>query len=217
MKETIIRIQDDGKIIVEEHNGCILRVKHIEPDALVKCINSSTLRGKTASGLLPKNCISFTAYDNGTRDVCIVHTDDKADISYHDTIYADFPLPRLVFGFTIGKEGRIQGCRIGIVADDLVLKPSSPMLLYPFSNVDGFQLCTGNNAMPKCESLHQLSGLPYFILSMSNNNDYFQPRNNKQGLEMRDLLEHLKDKPPAYYYKEVLLPMKKSLQDFITI
>ena len=93
---------------------------------------------------------------------------------------------------------------MGIVADDLVSKPSSPMYIYLFSNVDGFQLCTCNNAFPKCDSLYQLNGLPYFILSMPNNNDYFQPRNNKQWLEMRDLLEHLKDKQPAYYYKEVL-------------
>jgi len=217
MNETIIRIQDDGQIVVEENNKGILRVKHIEPYALVQCINSSMLRGKLSSGLLPKNCISFTAHDDGTRDICIVHTDDKADISYHNTMYTDFSLPRLVFGFTIGKEGRVQTCHMGIVADDLMLKPSSPMYIYPFSNVSGFRLCTGNNTMPKCESLHQLSGLPYFILSMPNNNDYFKPQNNKQRLEMRDLLEHLKDKPPAYYYKDILLPMHKTLQDFITI
>jgi len=36
------------------------------------------------------------------------------------------------------------------------------------------------------------------------------------GLEMRELLEFLKDKPPEYYYSDILIPSNMTLGDFIT-
>ena len=89
------------------------------------------------------------------------------------------------------------------------------MFHYPLSNVSGFHLCTGNNIFPKCTSLHTLGSLPYFIMGMPNNNDHFKPENNKGRLEMRDLLELLKDKEQAFYYSDVLLPSGRMLGDFI--
>jgi hypothetical protein len=89
------------------------------------------------------------------------------------------------------------------------------MFVYPFSNVSGTHLCTGNNILPKCRSLHTLGSVPYYILGMDNNNDYFNPAHNKPGLEMRCLLELLRDKPPEYYYSDILLPSGKVLGDFI--
>ena len=59
------------------------------------------------------------------------------------------------------------------------------------------------------------SNLQKFILSMDNNNDNFLPSNNKPCLEMRDLLELLKDKQQSYYYEHILLPSGKILGDFI--
>ena len=82
------------------------------------------------------------------------------------------------------------------------LTPKSKMFIYPFSNVEEFRLCTGSNVLPSIKSLHQLNGLPYFILKMPNNYDY--------------LLEHLKDKDSQYYYDNVLIDMEKTLNDFIT-
>jgi hypothetical protein len=121
-----------------------------------------------------------------------------------------------MFGFHILREGRVGSCRLGIVGPDDVLKPETKMFVYPLSNVSGFRLCTGNNTFPKCTSLHTIGSLPYYILSMPNNNDMFSPQNNKPGLEMRDLLEVMKDKDPAYYYSEILIPSGKVLNDFIT-
>ena len=89
------------------------------------------------------------------------------------------------------------------------------MYHYPLSNVDGFHLCTGNNPFPKCENLYTLGSLPYYILSMPNNNDYFNASLNKQGMEMRDLLELLKDKDTAFYYSDILIPNGAVLDDFI--
>ncbi len=216
MNETVIRISEDGKVMVEKSVDGLKSVKQITPDSLLECINKSLVRGKVESGLLPRGCLSFTAHDNGDKDICLLFPDDKADISYFGTEYIGFPLPRLVFGFHITKEGRVGSCRLGVVDKDDVLKPETKMFRYPFSNVSGFSLCTGNNIFPKVASLHTLGSLPYFILAMPNNNDHFSPRNNKAGLEMRDLLEVCKDKDSTYYYNDVLIPNGATLNDFIT-
>ena len=125
-------------------------------------------------------------YKNGVKYhiITILHPDYKADISYYGTEYTDFPLPRLIFGFHISDEGRISGCRLGVVGNENNLKPAAPMFMYPFSNVSGTRLCIGNNTLPRVQSLHTLGSLTYHILSMDNNNDHFRPSNNKLGLEL---------------------------------
>ena len=120
-----------------------------------------------------------------------------------------------MFGFCITKENRISQCRLGVVANESHLKPTTPMFVYPFSNVSGTHLCIGNNLLPKCHSLHTLGSIPYYILSMDNNNDHASPSNNKLGLEMRDLLALLQDKQQEYYYTDILIPSKTTLEDFI--
>jgi hypothetical protein len=217
MNDVLIRIREDGTVAVEDTRDGVKGFKEISPNSLLKCINQSLLRGVVSSGLLPKGCLSFTAYDNGNKNIVILHQEDRADISYYGSTYPDFPLPKLVFGFSISKEGRISQCRLGVVGNDGNLKPTTPMFLYPFSNVSGINLCTGNNTFPKCDkSLHTLGSVPYYILSMDNNNDHFRPSNNRLGLEMRDLLELLKDKSAEYYYSDILIPSKMTLGEFIT-
>ena len=215
MSETIIRINDDGRVMVEKEIDGVRSFKQIDPDTLVDCLNQSMLRGAVSSGLLPKNCISFTASDSGERNFCLLHPENKSNVSYVGTVYKDFPLPRLVFGFRISKEGRIGSSRIGIIENADTLKPDTKMYAYPFSNVSGFRLCTGNNIFPSVKSLHTLSSIPYYILSMPNNNDQFKPENNKQQLEMRDLFELIKGKPPEFYYSDNLIPSGAILNNFI--
>ncbi len=55
----------------------------------------------------------------------------------------------------------------------------------------------------------------HFLLSIPNGDHSFNRLNNKLELEYRDLLEHLKDKDPSYYYSDVLVPNGKTLKDFI--
>jgi hypothetical protein len=215
MSEIILRIREGGDVSVEENRNGIKSYKAIAPDALLACLDKSLLRGTVSSGLLPRGCISYTAHDHGSKDVCILHAEDRADITYYGTPYPNFPLPRLVFGFHLTDTGRISQCRLGVVANDSHLKPTTPMFVYPFSNVSGTHLCTGNNVLPKCNSLHTLTSLPYHILSMDNNNDHFRPSNNKPRLEMRDLLVLLQDKSQDYYYTDILIPSKQTLGDFI--
>ncbi len=215
MSDVLIRIRDNGTVAVEDNRDGVKGFKEISPDSLLECINRSLLRGAVFSGLLPKNCLSFAAYDNGDKYISILHPESKADITYYGSPYQDFPLPRLAFGFHITKENRISQCRLGVVGNECHLKPTTPMFVYPFSNVSGTHLCVGNNVLPKCESLHTLGSVPYYILSMDNNNDHFKPSNNKLGLEMRDLLELLRDKTSEYYYTDILIPDKATLADFI--
>lgn len=215
MSDTIIRISEDGKITVERDLKGVKSFKQIAPDTLIQCIDKSLLRGAVHSGLLPKNCISFSAYDDGNREVVLLYPENRADISYFGTEYKGFPLPRLVFGFRLTAEGRVSSCKLGVVENAETLKPDTKMYHYPLSNVNGFHLCTGNNALPKCASLHTLSSLPYYIMSMPNNNDYFSNSHNKPNLEMRDLLELLKNKEPSFYYSDILIPNGAILNDFI--
>ena len=43
----------------------------------------------------------------------------------------------------------------------------------------------------------------------------FNYGHNKKGLEMRDLLELIKDKPPEFYYSDILISNGNTLSDFI--
>lgn len=215
MSDTIIRISEDGKITVERNLKGVKSFKQIAPDTLIQCIDRSLLRGTVHSGLLPKNCISFSAYDDGNKEVVLLYPENRADISYFGTEYKNFPLPRLVFGFRLTVKGRVSSCKLGVVENTDTLKPDTKMYHYPLSNVSGFHLCSGNNTLPKCTSLHTLSSLPYYIMSMPNNNDYFSNLHNKPNLEMRDLLELLKNKKPSYYYSDILIPNGAVLNDFI--
>ena len=139
-----------------------------------------------------------------------------ADITYNNTLYERFPLPKLVFGFQISEQGKVSNCRLGVVADE-ELKCSTEMFCYPFSNVrqSDFHLCTGNNVLPPYKSPSGISNLPGYLLCLPNNDDYFDVRDNRLRMEYRDLLEHLKDKDPSYYYSDVLIPNGKTLKDFI--
>ena len=213
--ELTIKIRKDGSVVVEDVHDGIKSYKAISPDSLLDCINKSMMRGSITSGLLPKGCVSFTANDSGERVITMLHPTERADISYFGTTYKDFPLPKLIFGFCISGEGRISNCKLGVVGYEGNLKPTTPMYFYPFSNVRGTHLCIGNNPLPKIQSLHTLGSLTYHILSMDNNNDHFIASNNKPKLEMRELLELLKDKEPSYYYEHILLPSGMTLGDFI--
>jgi hypothetical protein len=214
--ELIIRITGDGGISVEECNDGVKSYKAISPNSLLNCVNESLMRGGVSSGLLPKNCLSFRAGDNGSKDVCILHPEDKADITFLNAKYKDFPLPRLVFSFTANIDGRVAGRKLGIIENSGMLKPETKMYRWPFSHVRGTDICLGNNPLPKVESLHTLGSLPYLILAMPNDLDFFSAENNLLKLEMRELLELLKDKSQDYYYEHILVPSSMTLGHFIS-
>ena len=91
------------------------------------------------------------------------------------------------------------------------------MYYYPFSNVTNSNgsLCVGANTLPIYKTQHKAYNLPAFLLSIPNNMHSYSGSNNKLGLGYRELMEHLKDKDPAYYYSDILIPNGKTLRDFI--
>ena len=105
---------------------------------------------------------------------------------------------------------------MGVAADEKSTMETA-MYRYPFSNVSGTRgdICIGANALPKYKTPHALASLPALLLSIPNGDHSFNALNNKLGMQYRDLLEHLKDKDPSYYYSDVLLPNGKTLKDFI--
>ena len=215
----VIKISSEGCISVEEHSGGIVSHKDIDPDSLMGCINKSIVRGKIHSGLLPKNCLSFSKCDDGSKNssknICIFYPEDRADITFMKTVYRGFPLPRLVFEFMVNCEDRIYNSRLGVIDVDAIIKPSMKMFRWPLSNVSNTKICLGNNPLPICKSLHTLSSIPHLIMGMPNNLDHYSCDSNRKGLQMRELLELLKDKEQSYYYEHILVPSGTTLGDFI--
>ena len=69
--------------------------------------------------------------------------------------------------------------------------------------------------MPAYKKLHKAVNLPAFLLSIPNNMHSYYKTHNKLGLEYRELMEHLKDKDPSYYYTDILITNGWTLGEFI--
>jgi hypothetical protein len=206
----------DERITVEERRGDIVSVKLISPGDLIDVFRASAeAKQFFDTGFLPENCLSVKIYDH-KKDLAIWHPALYADITYQKTLYEHFPLPRLVFSFGYTPEGKTISYRLAVIADKTPT-PKTKLYEYPFSNVYSHTgICIGAaNSMPIHKSLRTLATLPNYILSLPNNDHMFNPKYNKLGLGYRELLDHLRDKPPEYYYEKVLVPRNGTLQDFI--
>lgn len=214
--EMVLRLREDKSIRLEFLEDGLKRTKVVSVDTLTDCVKKSLSGIRMTTGLLPTNALSVTIDQNSNQRYATVELpEERATVTYMKTEYPDFPLPRLLFGFRIEDSGRISGVNIG-VPDLGKLTPDTQMFFYPFSNVSRFHMCTGANSLPHIQSLQQLSNLPYYILSLPDNDDFYQERNNRLGMGHRDLLEHLRDKNRQYYYDQVLVPMPDTtLKDFI--
>lgn len=84
MSETVIRIRDDGKVQVESDRNGVKNFKQITPDSLVKCIDKSRLQGALHTGLLPKHCLSFSAFHDGSREAVLTHPENSAVVALLD-------------------------------------------------------------------------------------------------------------------------------------
>lgn len=203
-------------ITVEEKRNGVTRVKQIAPDDLIQIFATSTHEANyIETGFLPENCLSVRIR-NEKKEVVIWHPSLFADITYYKTLYEHFPLPRMVFAFEIGRQGKTSSHRLAVIADEKPT-PETKVYEYPFSNVYSHTgICIGAaNSMPRHKNLRTLAALPNFILGLPNSDHLFTPAHNKLKLGYRELLDHLTDKPPEYYYEKVLVPRKATLQDFI--
>ena len=210
-----IHISDSAEIFVEERKNGIKSCKCISLDDLLVCIKSSIREIKPVyRAVLPKNALFYSCCpETGSFSAAMEYPYNKADITYMNTEYRDFPLPKLVFGFKVAG-GKIKKVYLGITGNG-ILRESSLMYTYPFSNVSSdFILCTGGNSLPEIKSPYSLSNMPDYILSLPDNDDYYNIRHNRLELGHRELMEHLADKTPEYYYSDILIPSGKTLADF---
>lgn len=210
-----IHISDSAEIFVEERKNGIKSCKCISLNDLLVCIKSSIREIKPIyRAVLPKNALFYSCCpETGSFSAAMEYPYNKADITYMNTEYRDFPLPKLVFGFKVAGK-KIKKVYLGITGNG-ILRESSLMYTYPFSNVSNdFILCTGGNSLPEIKSPYSLSNMPDYILSLPDNDDYFNIRNNRLQLNHRELMEHLADKTPEYYYSDILIPSGKTLSDF---
>lgn len=214
--EMIIRIRSDATVLIEKHTGDIVNCKYIHPDDFFTCIKNSTAHIGIESGILPDNTVFYREEQDGTRRIILRISSGFHEITYYDSRYKAFPLPTMVFGFVLKSDRRISSKKLAIVEDG-ILKDESKLYYYPFSNVDqhSFEVCVGRNRLKDIHEIRQLGSLPHFILSMPNNDDYFNSKYNKMGIGYRELLEYLKDKEAEIYYSEVLIESKTNMQMFI--
>ena len=214
--EIVIRISpQEGRICVEENDNGVISRKSIDQDGLLQCFKNSLKYQEDAysSGFLPLNTLAV--YQCGdVRSFTVWYPRLYADVSLYDTPYPHFPIPRLVFGFSLSGEGKVSCCRLGVVADETPT-PETVMYHYPFSNVSGFHLCVGANTLPIYKKQYKAHNLPAFLLSIPNNMHSYSKTDNKLGMDYRELMEHLKDKDPSYYYTDILIPNDLTLQNFI--
>lgn len=217
--DTILRISPDrAEVFVEQEENGVISRKSIAPDALARCFLSSRYDDEVhATGFLPEGCFAAAMTPKHTW-YFIRYPELYADISYYDTEYPHFPIPRLVFGFQyLFREKKVVKSYLCVVKDER-LNPDTPLFVYPFSNVHGDNsICLGNNALPRYKDPARLHTLAAYILRFPNNNDMFFPHNNKLNLEYRDLLEQLKGKDPSVYYSHVLKEKGQTLKEFMNL
>ena len=210
-----IHISDSAEIFVEERKNGIKSCKCISLNDLLVCIKSSIREIKPIyRAVLPKNALFYSCCpETGSFSAAMEYPYNKAEITYMNTEYRDFPLPKLVFGFKVAGK-KIKKVYLGITGNG-ILRESSLMYTYPFSNVSNdFILCTGGNSLPEIKSPYSLSNMPDYILSLPDNDDYYNIRHNRLELGHRELMEHLADKSPEHYYSDILIPSGKTLSDF---
>lgn len=216
-EEVIVRISPSRNTIIvqERSSGGVLSYREIDPVEFYFALNGSCVGNEyISSGFLPERCLHVSMNAEERRFV-IWNPDLRADVIYRDTEYLDFPLPRLVFRLRVLADGRVADCSMGVVADEPPTE-DTPMFYYPFSNVyEDERVCTGNNILPRYKKLSAMKNFPRYLLGLPDNDDMFYSAHNQKGLDHKALLEHLKDKDPAYYYTDILVPNGRALSDFI--
>lgn len=207
-------VNDDLNLVVDDCRGKAIKHKVISLNTFCRMVEQNAEISDVHTGILPDRCVSYRESHDGNKFVVLDLGRFNVDIIYENTKYENFPIPRLLFGFVLDKGNQITEVKVA-VADMGTLRDDTPLYIYPFSNVKGFKVCTGANAMPKIKMLRQLTNIPYYIFAMSDNNDWYKPEKTKLKMEYRTMLEFLKDKDAKFYYENVLIKSGKTLDKFI--
>ena len=125
---------EDGIIEVEQKKGPLISRKEISRDQLLNCFRKSVYIREDAppvlsSGFLPLNTLAVRQTKESV-SVVVWYPRLRADLSLYKTPYPDFPIPRLVFGFSVGAaDGAVSACRIGVIADET---PTPDTIMYHY-------------------------------------------------------------------------------------
>lgn len=208
------------RVVMTNKKG-IVTTKNIGYTAFRECVTTSTvLSGGISTGLLPPGFLSYDYRYNGEAEETIsVFEYGKLyeDITYRETVYPDFPLPRFIFSFSANKKGLVKTVKIGIVPLNQPITDKTSMFYYPFSNIvdTPFHMCIGRNHL-LIKELSNIQSLAQVLVRAPNNDDLYRAEKNKPQLEQRDLMELLKDKDPQYYYDHILVPIPNvTVKNFI--
>lgn len=207
-RDVILRLSPTrNTIIVEEQKpGGIATYREIDPLELYYVINQSYASNDYLdSGFLPEHCLHLSM--SATEKYFVLWNPElRADVIYGDREYPNFPIPRMVFGVRVLENGKVAECSMGVVADEAPTV-DAPMFFYPFSNVHSDdRVCTGNNVLPRYRKISALKNFPRYLLGLPDNDDMYDREHNRLKLSHGELLEHLKDKDPAYYYPNAGTP-----------
>ena len=96
-----------GLLIVEEKKeDGVISCQQIDPFDLYCALNEGyNNKDFLSSGFLPEHCLSV-AMNGSERYFVLWNPELRADLTYLNTEYPDFPLPRLVFGIRMLNTGR---------------------------------------------------------------------------------------------------------------
>ena len=188
------------------------RVKFIDNEDLMHAIRQNSYVPPLHSGLLPPNCVALTTHREQWT-VTLTSDFDRCEVTYHNTMYENFPVPRLLLSCTINGD-KLKNFRLAIAAAG-ELTPQTALFQCPFPNVNGFSLCVGSNAFTGYDSIRKLRTLVHHVMAVPFGDDYYRPEQTRLHLSARALFNHLKDKTPDYYYSHVLIPSGKTVSDFI--
>ena len=116
-----IHISDSAEIFVEERKNGIKSCKCISLNDLLVCIKSSIREIKPIyRAVLPKNALFYSCCpETGSFSAAMEYPYNKADITYMNTEYRDFPLPKLVFGFKVAGK-KIKKVYLGITGNGIL-------------------------------------------------------------------------------------------------
>ncbi|HOJ12344.1 MAG TPA: hypothetical protein PK733_17405 [Clostridiales bacterium] len=194
-KEMVIRLKHDATVICEEifENNLVVS-KHISIEDLCSAVNNSIRLEGVETGILPEGCIYFKEDMDKNRYIVLKYN-NAVDFSLYETVYKNLPLPTLLFGFKIQKNGHINKRMITCIKGNKI-KMDTKLCYYPFSNVynNNFNICLGNNRLKDIKSIIQIEAYPYYIMSLTNNNDLYNQKHNSCNFEYRELLDYISKK-----------------------
>lgn len=214
-KEMILHLDPLHPLIKTEiiDAGGKTHVKYVESSVLTQSMEQHLHPAPQHTGLLPPNCIALSSIQDEW-EITLVSDFDRCTLTYHKTVYPDFPIPRIAVRCKVNQAGLASVYHLAVLAQG-DLTPETPLYHCPFPNVSGFSLCTGNNTLSGYDTLWKTRGLVNRVLTLPFADDYYKAEQTKLKCSARELFEHLKDKDPSYYYNDVLIPSGKTLSDFI--